>query len=131
MFKNTKVSGSNDNGLLPVITRNTLLATCIIIAAIIAIVIWTIASATGTYLDGYMTLIRYCSEFGFGFDIYTNFISITMTYSVFENHYYKLCKQIDDHFKSCCLKLVGNDQLQIKTNIENAVVRVHSDCNSI
>ena len=115
LYKVTKgVDDKNDNKLLPLITKNTILAMFSIGATLFAIMIWVISFWKFTY--GWQVVYA----LAFYFDIYSNFICVMMMYSVFDKYYQKCCKSVDIKCTQCCKAIIRI------TNIENDLGHVMS-----
>eukprot|EP00483_Globobulimina_turgida_P006516 UN06526 len=104
VYSNESISNvNNTRTLLPLITKNTILAVISLIFNILAISSWS-SSTRGTInrviMSDYMIL----------FDVYSNFICTLLAYQFFHRYYKKLCGCFDKSCKSCCGSLLSSTE---------------------
>ena len=115
------VSATNDDGLLSIITKNTLLAvisvTSTILNSIIVVFAWNNLQNIPLW---------YIKDVCLVLEMYTNFCCILLTYKYFNNHYDKFCGCMDRKCKYCCHIVVGkaNSKSNAKSGIEASVTAV-------
>ena len=112
LFKVYKNSNPmNDDALLSIITKNTILTLYSISATLLSIIfVLIVASIANT-----SPYIRYIYDFAFLFDVYTNFCCVMMSYKLFDGYYRRLCECCDLKCKSWCFHLVGKDDAKNMT----------------
>eukprot|EP01084_Bolivina_argentea_P285104 488844_1 len=95
-------SKHNDDTLIGVITKNTIL---------------TFASILFTLISMFAIIIfgdTFWSDIAMIVDLYTNFLSIMLTYDCFNNYYVTICHCMDNKCKIWCQKLVKNQNEEKK-----------------
>eukprot|EP01084_Bolivina_argentea_P105600 189103_1 len=135
VFKDTKQK--EENSLLLIIRKNTLLAVISISVSLIANVIYVIASFQVTaFTRSYKQIKNYPMLWAvflliYITDVYVNFICVMLSYSFSYSNYLKVCKYGDNLIKSFCIKVIfrnNADGIQLAGNMESPT-SVHNDAN--
>eukprot|EP01084_Bolivina_argentea_P101213 181502_1 len=127
------IDAIQDDGLLSIITKNTIL------------VLLSISFSIGSLLSTVLTLYQWgwaisrIRNFIFLFDAYTNFICIILTYKFFDKYYHNICGCVDTKCKifcHCCTKLITKKKRKKAKkieigNISNDVIPVGNNTPSI
>ena len=107
------VQFKSDDTFLSLITKNTILVVISISFSVINLVVTALVPDIG-----YTFSLAFIRHFMFLFDIFTNFICVTLAFQCFDNYYDIFCGLLDKKCQWLCMKMMLRQDIEMKNAME-------------